>query len=77
MTRATPQLQALVFRFKTGCRQYAFPNAEELETWAARHPYNKETLRVQVYTEAGKVADQWTPAKKAADFVRETLRSNP
>lgn len=37
-----PPLAALVYRFGNGCRQYAFESADDLATWAARHPYKNE-----------------------------------
>lgn len=46
----------LVFRQKTGCKQYPFNTVEELDQWASRHPYNKETLRFIAFRPDGQLA---------------------
>lgn len=38
----------LIYREKTGCRQYAFESIEEAEKWGARKPYAQELLTVHV-----------------------------
>lgn len=66
-----PPLVALVYRPGKGCRQYQFGTADELQTWAARHPYRNEFLRVIAVKPDGKFADAVTiSANKAADHVR-------
>lgn len=38
----------LVYRVKTGCRQYPFDSMEAFRKWTARRPYRNELIRVQV-----------------------------
>lgn len=68
----TPKLAALVYRKTTGCRQYAFPDADSLQAWAARHPYKNETLRVHVVGADNRFLPvKELPAAEAADYVRQ------
>lgn len=46
---ATAEPLILVFREKTGCRQYVFRKFGDLVTWVQRKPYRFERLRVQYY----------------------------
>lgn len=64
---------ALVYRKKTGCRQYCFDTVEALADWASRHPYRNEDLRVQVIHGRRFVSDYTVAAPQAADHVREVL----
>lgn len=65
-----PPLAALVYRSGKGCRQYAFETADQLEAWAARHPYRNEMLRVMPMKDLKQLGDKLVPAAEAADFVR-------
>ncbi|MBW8469845.1 MAG: hypothetical protein K0M67_16390 [Thiobacillus sp.] len=69
-----PKLAALVYRASSvKCRQYAFPDADTLQTWAARHPYRNETLRVHAVGPDGKMLPVAVmPATEAADYVRQS-----
>jgi len=68
-----PKLAALVYRASTGCRQYPFPDADSLQTWAARHPYKNEMLRVLAVGPDGKMLPMASmPATEAADYVRQS-----
>jgi hypothetical protein len=68
----TPKLAALVYRKTKGCRQYAFPDADSLQAWAARHPYKNETLRVHVATADRRFLPVVElPAAQAAAYVRQ------
>ena len=71
-----PPLAAMVYRSGKGCRQYAFASADELEAWAARHPYRNETLRVMPVKDRKQLGDKWVPAAEAADFVRTAQGQN-
>ena len=71
-----PPLAALVYRSGKGCRQYAFASAEELEAWAARHPYRNETLRVMPVKDRKQLGDKWVPAAEAANYVRAAQGQN-
>lgn len=69
---STPKLAALVFRKTTGCRQYAFPDADSLQAWAARHPYKNETLRIRaVGADRQLLPVVELPAAEAAAYVRQ------
>ena len=39
---------ALVFRLKTGCKQYSFRSLEEIKNWASRKPYKNEDIVVRM-----------------------------
>lgn len=67
-----PRPVALVYRARTGCRQYPFFSADELQAWAARHPYRNETLTVHPILADGKFGEKAVlPAAEAADHVRK------
>lgn len=69
---AAPPLVALVYRVGKGCRQYPFGTVEELEAWAARHPYKRETLAVHAYKKDRTPCGTKTlPASEAAAYVRQ------
>jgi hypothetical protein len=64
-------LVALVYREKTGCRQYAFDSVADLEAWAARSPYKGEMLRVLPVKGVRVIGDgRCIHASEAAAFVR-------
>lgn len=72
-----PALAALVYRQGKGCKQYAFETPEQLETWAKRHPYKKELVRVMPFAPTGKkLGDKWTPAAEAAEYVRTLISAH-
>lgn len=75
-TAIIPPLAALVYRFGKGCRQYAFETADDLASWASRHPYKNELLRVMPVKDGKILADRWMPAEEAADYVRHAA-ANP
>lgn len=65
-----PKLVALVYRQKTGCKQYAFETVRELDAWTRRHPYRNEVLRVMPVSHDGKfLHDLPVNANDAATFV--------
>lgn len=65
-----PKLIALVYRAGKGCsRQYPFATAEELQVWAARHPYRNEPLKVCAVVDGKMLDGVWVPAAKAADYL--------
>lgn len=68
------QLAALVFRAAKGCGQYVFATADELEAWAARHPYRNETLHVMPVKDMKCLPAKWLPAAAAAAYVRAALQ---
>lgn len=41
-----PNIIALVYRAKSGCRQYPFETVEALAYFSTRHPYKNEHLKV-------------------------------
>lgn len=68
---SAPPLVALVYRVGAGCKQYAFGTVEELEKWAARHPYRNEMLWVHPVGPGKTICDKkMLHARFAADFVR-------
>lgn len=71
--QGSPKLAALVYRKTMGCRrQYAFPDADTLQAWAARHPYKNETLRVHVVGADNRFLPvKELPAAEAAAYVRQ------
>ena len=48
---SAPALRFLVFRKKTGCKQYAFGNAPDLARWLRRKPYCEEVVTVIEFDE--------------------------
>jgi hypothetical protein len=67
-----PPLVALVYRANKGCQQYPFGTVDELEAWAARHPYRNEILKVHPVTPDGKLGNVVVlPASEAAAYVRK------
>lgn len=77
-TQVLRPLVALVFRDKTGCRQYPFHTVGDLRAWAARHPYRDEDLKVRVVRPSGMLADMHhCHAREIADYVDgEVKRAN-
>lgn len=72
-----PKLAALVYRLRTGCKQYAFETPEQLEAWAKRHPYKNEHLRVMPFAQTGpRLGDKWMPAAEAAEYTRAAIAAH-
>lgn len=66
-----PPLAALVYRIGKGCQQYPFATADELQQWAARHPYRNEVLHVLPVKADGTMGNaKVVPAGESAEFVR-------
>ncbi len=70
------EIIALVFRLKTGCRQYLFYSLEELQAWAGRKPYKDEFVFVIVAFPDGHCSDkQRVHASKLVEVVEYGLLS--
>lgn len=63
----------LVYRAGKGSAQYSFDSAAELETWAARHPYRSEQLRVVPMVNRKFLPEKTVPASQAAEYLRSAL----
>ena len=44
-----PNISFMVFRQKTGCKQYNFDSSEDLDKWVKRKPYKDELLKILVF----------------------------
>lgn len=66
----TSGLLFLVYRQKTGCRQYAFESLEEIEKWAKRKPYAQEVLTVHIAIERKFVATLYVGGASLGDALR-------
>lgn len=67
----TEQPIALVFRNKTGCRQYPFKTIDELEQWVKRKPYRDEVITVMPINSDSSVGEKRQIAsREAPDFLR-------
>lgn len=76
MTYSEPEKLAIVYRAKTGCRQYTFENADDLHAWGTRWPYKLENVRLQTVINRRVVDDTITPAPAlAAAFLDAILRN--
>lgn len=61
----------LVFRLKTGCRQYPFYSMGELKKWAGRKPYSAEYFKAILVSSSGKAGNTSTSldARELVEFV--------
>ena len=67
----------LVYREKTGCRQYAFESLEEVEKWAKRKPYAQEVLTVHIGIERKPVATLYCGGASLGDALRAWCSEYP
>lgn len=66
-----PKLIALVYRVGKPCSmQYPFATVEELEAWAARHPYRNELLKIHPVVDGKMDIVATVPAGEAAGYLR-------
>lgn len=72
-----PPLIALIYRQRTGCRQYAFETVEQIKQFTKRYPYRTETIRVMPVNDREILGDAWIPAGEAAEFVRVAIAKAP
>lgn len=72
VTMIDPMPIVLVFRVKTGCRQYPFYNVEELEKFMSRKPYRNEYFTFRMISREGRLGE--TLCASANDVVIDVKR---
>lgn len=66
----TPALLFLVYRQKTGCRQYSFESIEDAEKFGSRKPYCDELLTVHVGVQCKPEITMYVPGRSLGEALR-------